>query len=79
MYTFEIKEYNNSEAGCLITLCYFRNTSPIIISNLVLYWAGNNILAGVYSIQSEIKLKWIPTPSYLQGKWKISTYEKKKI
>ena len=34
----------------MITLCYFRNTFPSSISNLVLYWAGNNILAGVGSI-----------------------------
>ena len=42
-----IKESKYSEAGCLITLCYFPSTSPSSISNLVLYWAGNNILVGV--------------------------------
>ena len=54
------KESNNNEAGCIITLCYFRNTSPISISNLVLYWAGNNILDGVNLIQSVINLQYIP-------------------
>ena len=28
----EIKDSNKSEAGFLNTLCYFRNTSPSIIS-----------------------------------------------
>ena len=51
----------NSVDIFLITLCYFRNHSPSSILNLVLYWAGNNIMVGVDSIQSGIKLQWIPT------------------
>ena len=43
-----------------------------------MYWAVNNILAVVYSIQSVINLQYIPTPSRLLSKWTISTYEKKK-
>ena len=46
-----IKESKYSESSCLIILCYFRNTSPDINSNLVMYWSGNNILLGVDSIQ----------------------------
>ena len=49
-----IKGYKYIEAVCLITLCYFLNTYPINISNLVLYWAVNNILDGVDSIKSGI-------------------------
>ena len=52
MYVVEIKESKYSEAGCLITLYYFKNNSPNIISNLVMYWSGNIILSGVDSIQS---------------------------
>ena len=70
-----IKESNNSENGCLITLCYFRNNSPISISNLVMYWTENNLLAGVDSIQSGIKLQYISTPSCLLSKCTIATYE----
>ena len=72
------KNIINSEVGCLITPCYFRNDSPIIIYNLVLYWAGTSSLDGVDSIQSIINLYWISTPFYIPGKWKISTYNKKK-
>ena len=72
-----IKESNNSEAGCLITLFYFRNTSPMCISNLLLYWSGYNIMDVVNSIQSVISLQWILTPSCLWIKWTISTYNKK--
>ena len=60
MYTVSAKESNNSDSVCLITLCYFRNTSPNSISNLVMYWAGNNILSGVDLIQPGINLQWIP-------------------
>ena len=57
MDAVEIKESKYIEAGFLITIFYFRNNSPSIISNLVLYWAGNNILDGVNSIQSGISLQ----------------------
>ena len=57
-----IKESKYSEAGCLITLFNFRNTSPNGISSLVRYWEGNNILSGVDLIHSGINLQWIPTP-----------------
>ena len=30
-YAVAIKKSNNSESGCLITLCYFQNTFPSII------------------------------------------------
>ena len=56
-----IKESKYSEASFLITLCYFRNTSPSIISNWVLYWALNNILVVFDLIQSRINLQNIPT------------------
>ena len=56
-----IEEYNNGEAGCLITICYFRNKSPSIISNLVLYWVVNNIMDGVNLIQPGINLHWVTT------------------
>ena len=69
MYTVSIKEYNNSESGCLITLCYFQNTFASIISNLVHYWAGNNILAGVDLIQSGFNLQWIPTVVHILFLW----------
>ena len=52
-----IKEYKFSESGCLINLLYFRNTFLISISNFVLYWAGNNNLPKVDSIQSVINLQ----------------------
>ena len=45
--TAAIKSYKYSEGGCMITLCYFLNTSPGSIINLVRYWEGNNIMAGV--------------------------------
>ena len=51
-----IKEYRYSKAGFLVTLCSFQNTSPSRISVLVCYWAGNNILHGVYLIHSGINL-----------------------
>ena len=41
-----IIDYKYSEAGCLITLGYFKNTSPGRILILVCYWDGNNILDG---------------------------------
>ena len=72
-----IKESNNSEAGWLITLCYFINSSPSSISNLVLYWAGNNIMDGVILIQSGINLQWIPTISNLWINLAIATYKEK--
>ena len=62
-----IKESNNNWAGCLINICYFRNTSPSSISNLVLYWVGNYITSGVDSIQSGINLQWISTSDDLQN------------
>ena len=65
------------DAGCLITLCYFQNTSPSIISNLVLYWGENNILDRVNLIQSGINLKYITKPSRIQSKETITTYYKK--
>ena len=71
------KESSNSEDGCLINLCYFRNTPPSNISNLVRYWAVNNILYGVNLIHSGTKLQWITTPYHIWSKWKISTYNKK--
>ena len=52
-----IKESKYIEDGFLITLCYFRNTSPSSILNLVLYGAGNNILDGVNLIRSGINLQ----------------------
>ena len=58
--TVTTKEYRYSEAGCLIPLCYFNKIYPSIISNLVRYWAVNNIMAVLYSIQSGINLQWIP-------------------
>ena len=33
-----IKEYKHSGDGCLITVCYFWNTSPSSILNFVNYW-----------------------------------------
>ena len=57
MDTVSIKEYNNSEAGCLINLCYFRNTSQSSISSLVLYREGNNTIFGVDSIRLGINLQ----------------------
>ena len=39
--------------------CYFRNTYPSSISNLVLYWSGNNILSRVNLIQLGINLQYI--------------------
>ena len=56
-----IKEYEYSDASCLINLCCFRNTSPSILLNLVLYWAVNNIMAGFDFIQLGIILQYIPT------------------
>ena len=53
-------ESKQNESVCLISICYFRNASPISIYNLVLYWTGNNILARVSSIQSVINLHYIP-------------------
>ena len=38
-----IKESNHSEAGCVITLYYFRNTYPSGILSLVRYREENNI------------------------------------
>ena len=61
----------------MITLCYFRSISPSSISNLVHNWAVNNILDGVYLIHLGIILQWIPKPSHIQSKCKISKYEKK--
>ena len=54
-----IEEYNNGEAGCLITLCCFQNTSSISILNLVMYWVVNNILHGVnfYSIRNQLTIQ----------------------
>ena len=72
---FSIEESNNSESGCLISLFCFRNTSPISISNLVLYYVGNKILDGVDSIKSGINLQWIPTPPHPRSKWKITVYK----
>ena len=77
MYVVEIKESKYSEAGCLITLYYFKNNSPNIISNLVFNWAGNNILSEVYSVSLGINLQWIPTPYCLQSTSTICTYVKK--
>ena len=60
--------------------CYFpspRLLGITYISNLVLYWVGNNILAGLYLIQFWINLYWIPTPSHFQSKFTVATYEKK--
>ena len=74
--TVTIKASNNSEAGCLITLFYFRNTYPSIISDLDLYWVGNKYLSIFNSIQLVINLKCIPTPFRLWSKCKISTYKK---
>ena len=53
------KEYKYIETGFLITLCYFINTSPSSISDLVCYQAVNNILSGMDVIQSGINLQWI--------------------
>ena len=61
MYAISIGSSNNSEYGCLITLFHFLNNFPSSISNLVLYWAGNNILVGVNFIQLGIRLQCIPT------------------
>ena len=44
------KESEYSEACCLLTLCYLKNTSPSKILVLAHYWAGKNILARVDSI-----------------------------
>ena len=55
------KKSKYSEAGCLINLCYFLNNSLSSISNLVLYWAGNNILYRVDLIQLGINLQYIST------------------
>ena len=55
------KEYNNRKPGFLMNICYFQNTYPSSIYNLVLYWAGKHILSGVDSIQWGINLQWIPT------------------
>ena len=44
---------------------------------MVLYWAGNNILAEVDSIQLGINLYLIPAPPNLQSKWTIESYNKK--
>ena len=52
-----IKESKYNEAGYLFDLFYFWNTSPGIILNLVHYWTGNNIMAGVDSIHSGINLQ----------------------
>ena len=79
MDAFATKESKYSEAGCLINLFHFRNTSPSRISSLVRYWVGNNILAGVDLIHSGINLQWIPKTSHLQSMWKIATYEREKI
>ena len=73
-----MKESNSSESGCLINLFYSKNTSPISISNLVMYWVINHSLDGVNSVQPGINLQWIPIPSRIQSKWEIDTYEKKK-
>ena len=72
-----MKEYKYSEAGCLIYLCYFQNTSPSSISDLVCYWVRNNIMAGVNSIQLGINLQWISTPSCLQINCTIAAYYNK--
>ena len=74
---FGIKKYNKSDASFLINICYYKNTSSSIY-NLVLYWAGNNILSGAYLIQSGINLQCIPTPSCIQSKCTIATYENNK-
>ena len=50
-YAAAMKEYKYSEAGCLLNIWYFRNTSPSSISNLAHYWEGNKILDGVDLIQ----------------------------
>ena len=55
-----IKQSNNSDDFCLVTICYFRNTFPGSIFSLVLYLAGNNILDGIDLIQLGIDLQWIP-------------------
>ena len=73
----ETKEFKYSKAGILITLCYFQNTSPSGIQNLVHYRAVKNIMAGVHSINPGINLQWVPTPSHILSEWKISTYNKK--
>ena len=57
MDTFSIKESNNNDYVCLITLLYFQNTYPSSMLNLVLYLAGSNILHGVKYIQLGIKLQ----------------------
>ena len=56
-----IKESKYSEAGCLITLCYFQNNSPGSIFSLVCYWAVNSILYRVNLIHSGINLQCIKT------------------
>ena len=55
------KKSKYSKAGCLINLCYFLNNALSSISNLVLYWAGNNILSRVDFIQLGINLQYIST------------------
>ena len=77
MDAVKIKESNNSEAGCLINPCCVFNNSPSSISNLFLYWAGNNIMDIVYLIQLGINLQYIPTPFHIQSNCTIATYEKK--
>ena len=61
LYAVAIKEFKYSESSCVITLCYFRNNYPSSISNLVLYWAVNNIINGVDLIQWGINLQYIIT------------------
>ena len=56
-----IKEYKYSKASFLLTISYFRNTFPSILSNFFSYWLENDILDGFDLIQSVIKLQWIPT------------------
>ena len=70
-YAVAIKKSNNSESGCLITLYYFGYTYPSSISNLVLYWAGNNILDGVNSIHLGTNLQWIHTRYILFCKYVV--------
>ena len=60
MDTVVTKQSKYSESCCLINICYILNTYLIIISNLVLYWAGNNILSGVDLIQLGMNLQYIP-------------------
>ena len=50
---------------------------PIWFYIPVMYWAGNNILARVNSIQSGINLKCIPKTYSLLSKWAIDPHDKK--